>query len=139
MDNNTAALIVDEITGKTIESIIEHNTHSWDGYKITFVGGEHLNIKLSNGQCCCENWGVSIVEPNNELNESNTWINKQINQMTIELSNNDDDNNESSLNIKVEFITNDGKFTIILYNEHNGYYSHDYFIETTKLHMKGSI
>lgn len=97
----------------------------WDGYKI-FMSDKNKNIvcKISNRALCCEKFGVYCKNKNLDK-----FIGAEYLGVKIEKKENEEKYEvDGKINILIE--TNKGTINILLFNEHNGYYSHDYFIQT---------
>lgn len=102
---------------------ILNNSNQWLGYKIKMTdSSKNIVCKIENGQQCCENFGVYTE------NELNDFIGAQYYSVNVE---NDILNDNDGMNtIKICINTSKGKINIQFYNEHNGYYCHDVFIQT---------
>jgi hypothetical protein len=94
----------------------------WLGYKIIMSDDtKNITCKISNDNLCCENWGVYTKD------KLNDFIGSEYNSISIgEIEKSTD----YMVKIKIIIHTNKGKITIIFYNEHNGYYPHDVYIES---------
>ena len=102
-----------------------NNNGHWLGYKIKMNNSsKNIICKIENGQQCCERFGVYT---NNELNN---FIGAEYHSVDIGnvIFNKGDCDNMAIIEIFIN--TNRGKISIQFYNEHNGYYSHDVFIQT---------
>jgi hypothetical protein len=101
-------------------------SNSFDGYKITTDQQEILCL-ISNGQSCCESWG--IFESQDDYSD---FIGATLNDVKIV---------DTALNVEkwnkdfeygldaggvmfVNFETDAGTFQLAAYNSHNGYYGH---------------
>jgi hypothetical protein len=110
-----------------IEKItILNNLNQWLGYKIKITdSSKNIICKIENEQHCCERFGVYTK---NELNDFIGAEYYSVNIGKIVFSNSD--YNDYMKTIKISINTNKGKINIQFYNEHNGYYCHDVFIQT---------
>jgi hypothetical protein len=85
---------------------------------------KNITCKIQNGQKCYEKFGIHTE------NDLNNFIGAEYNSVHIGevISNREDYDYMVSIEITID--TNKGKMKIQFYNEHNGYYSHDVFIQT---------
>jgi len=96
----------------------------WMGYKIIMSDSDkNIAFKIENASNCCEKWGMYTK---NNLNE---FIGAEYYSVAIGKPKIADD--EMSI-IKIKINTNKGNITLQLYNQHNGYYPHDVFIQSEK-------
>lgn len=115
-----------------IKSDVEFQQNSYkgyDGYEIKLDNGVSYFVGISNKQQCCESWGYfDTLDDLNELiglelrdivftdsNRSNSYVSEFTSEHGVEI--------ESCLFVTIN--TNKGSYQLVLYNEHNGYYSHD--------------
>ena len=100
----------------------------YDGYKVV-TEKEKIKILIENGQSCCENWGMlesqddldyfvgaELLDIELTYDGINETITKEI-----------DDDDECSAQL-ITFKTDRGNFQLGVYNSHNGYYGHSFFI-----------
>ena len=106
--------------------IILNNSNQWLGYKIKMTdSSKNIICKIDNNQQCCENFGVYTE------NELNDFIGAEYYSVIVENDSlNDSDYNDNMEKIKISINTSKGKINILFYNEHNGYYAHDVFLQT---------
>lgn len=97
----------------------------WEGYKITMSDPiKNIVCKISSRSQCCETFGVYCNKSNiKEL------IGQQYQSVSITYPV-FDDNDFSELKLVLSIITNVETVEIELFNYHNGYYQHDYYIKT---------
>lgn len=118
-----------------VESIDIFNDNSnlhtkFDGYTIRIKHGDKLdaiNVKISNGQKCCEDWNVysSLSDKNiNNIIGSEILDISYIKPNDIDICD-EDESAEIIVAIKYKLNNIDDEFKIYLYNHHNGYYSHE--------------
>jgi len=102
-----------------------NNNGHWLGYKIKMNNSsKNIICKIENNQQCCERFGVYT------MNELNNFIGAEYHSVDIgNVVFNDGDYDNMAI-IEIFINTNRGKICIQFYNEHNGYYSHDVFIQT---------
>lgn len=145
--NNKVLDIQQTLIGRTITNITKtipaKNVHGygqavtrWDYYQIDVDGGNYLKIAIDNYQSCCEHWGIV----NRKEKDESTIIGGTITNLTIDVSNKRDQRTEDYSNsVTITLTTTNGPLTIYLFNEHNGYYSHQYYIRTKKTNAHGQI
>jgi hypothetical protein len=96
----------------------------WMGYKIIMSDSDkNITFKIENLGNCCEKWGMYTK---NNLTE---FIGAQYYSVSIGKPIIADD--MMSI-IKIKINTDKGRITLQLYNQHNGYYPHDVFIQSEK-------
>lgn len=99
-------------------------TH-YTGVDITLDDGRHVKFGISNGQHCCESW--DYLHPADDyseyigaeylgLRDIDTWPEFSRNQDIV-----DDDYGCFQA---MEVMTSKGPLQFVVYNEHNGFYSH---------------
>jgi hypothetical protein len=109
----------------TIVRIEKHETkYEWLGYTIHMSDrSKNITCKISNAANCCEKFGVHVQNTN--LSE---FIGAEYQAVYItEKITNDCD---LVVIVQISIHTNRGPIVIQLYNEHNGYYAHDFYIQT---------
>ena len=118
----------------TIKNIIKLGVDGigWIGYKVVMSdASKNIICKMNNYQQCYEDFDVVI---NPRLVPPSDFIGAEYYSVEVK----DDDvnkyNDESYFNRAIIVIirTNKGILTILLYNEHNGYYNHEIYIKTEK-------
>ena len=113
----------------------EETYGNYDGCIIT-TDKQVIKTGVEDGQWCCENYGVMTSE--DDLNDYmgsqllsihlvDTELNKK--KWVDKFGNYDDEVSAMFINIE----TSNGTFQIVLYNEHNGYYGHEAYIESKQL------
>ena len=114
----------------TIQHIeIMDDPNRWKGYKIVMNDTtKNITCKISNEQDCCEVYGAHI-STDTSLND---FIGAQYHSVHItkDVKDEVEDCGDISIRIDITILTDRGTITIQLYNEHNRYYPHDFFIET---------
>jgi hypothetical protein len=96
----------------------------WMGYKIIMSDKKkNITCKIENSQYCCENWGIHTIS---NLNE---FIGAEYYSIDV-VEKGKTDENENMMILDVIITTNRGNITLCFYNEHNGYYPHDVFIQS---------
>ena len=97
----------------------------WIGYKIIMSDStKDITCKIENAHKCCEKWGVYTKS---NLDE---FIGAEY--RSIDVSKIKKEEYEEMRMVDITITTNRGSITLYLYNEHNGYYSHEVFIESEK-------
>ncbi len=134
-----------------IESIEELNGHkfdedhysSYDGFKVK-TNKQEIYMVINNGQSCCEDWGSIIVNDDDKyfLGAELTSIEKvddSLNPNKIS-SNSGDEYWSNEKNIMfININTNKGTLQLAVYNQHNGYYSHDVLFVSNQLKVDDSL
>ena len=125
--------------------------HTCCSVKFNFNENCKINIKISEETNCCEVFGIYIIRDNISMNDMEEYISKEltnidlvfnegnsnfeivgkkINETNKQISFNLNNKNMSENPIfRLYFGENEHPLDIMLYNEHNGYYSHDCYIE----------
>ena len=110
----------------TIERInVIRGKYEWSGY--TFIMSDpskNITCKISNSQNCCERFGIYTKC---KLEE---FIGAEYYSVNITRNVNNGKYSDLFSSVEVSIRTNIGTILIILYNEHNGYYPHDFFTQT---------
>lgn len=112
-----------DTTIQRIESFDDPNY--WLGH--TFVMSDstkNITCKIENSRNCCEKWGVYTES------KLDDFIGAEYYSIDIRKVKTDKYDEMKSIIITID--TNRGKITIHLYNEHNGYYEHDVFIQSER-------
>lgn len=100
------------------------NPHYWMGYKFTISDStKNITCKIENSKKCCEKYGMHTKS------NLNDFIGAEYHSVDISEERNLGPCEEMSM-VNIIIHTNRGDITINFYNEHNGYYSHDVFIQT---------
>ena len=108
----------------TIQRIdIIESKYEWSGY--TFVMSDtskNITCKISNSPNCCEQFGIYTKQTLRDFigaEYQSVNIHKDVSNEYLVFS-----------RVDVSISTNRGTILIQLYNEHNGYYPHDFFTQT---------
>jgi hypothetical protein len=95
----------------------------WMGYKIIMSDTtKNITCKIENSRNCCEKWGIHTKSNFNEFIGAEYY--------SIDIHKQNRKKYEEMRMVNITITTNRGIITLHLYNEHNGYYSHDVFIES---------
>lgn len=109
------------------ETSFDHNASGYnsnfDGFVVTCEDGSTVKIGIESGQCCCENWGYLVSEDDLSDFIGATITEVEVVDEALDASKVPELYEGSSMFINVE--TTKGKFQVVAYNEHNGYYSHN--------------
>jgi hypothetical protein len=96
----------------------------WMGYNITMSDTtKNITCKIENAHICCEKWGIHTET------KLNDFIGAEYYSIVTKIKKKNDD---ELVTLVVTISTNRGNIILHLYNDHNGYYSHDVFIECEK-------
>lgn len=104
----------------------------YDGYLIK-TDKQEIFLGVSNGQCCCESWGVVLSEDT---------VDDYVGGYLIDIKVTDKALNSKVLNevyydeggvMFVDLITTRGVLQFAVYNSHNGYYGHDAIVRSHDL------
>ena len=101
---------------------------NWSGYEIIMSDvSKNIICKIDSRPQCCEEFGVCI---NTTLQSYSDFIGSKYYSVELkdDLSGNIDVYYSASKFVIIH--TSKGMLTIQLYNEHNGYYPHDVYIQT---------
>jgi hypothetical protein len=94
----------------------------WMGYKFTMSDKtKNITCKIDNSAKCCEKWGAYTKS---KLSE---FIGAEYRGMNVSKIKKDEYDFMRIIDVTIQ--TNRGDIVIHVYNEHNGFYSHDVFIE----------
>jgi hypothetical protein len=97
----------------------------WMGYRIVMSDTtKNIICKIQNARNCCEKWGIYTK------NNLNAFIGAEY--YSIDICKQNKKKYEEMRIVDITVATNRGNITLHLYNEHNGYYSHDVFIQSEK-------
>lgn len=112
--------------------------HGWLGYEI-ILSDKKVICKIDNNANCCEVFGASLKLNETFIDTSNfELINQFIGAEVFDISYSKADIEDYN-SISCTIITSYGQITIIIYNEHNGYYPHQYMISTGDEIIKGNL
>ncbi len=115
---------------------------SFDGYKIT-TDKQNIFIVISNGQCCCEDWGyLSSEDDFEDFIGADLLDIKSVDKDLLVESLKDTEELEyigdgDAVFINIE--TSKGALQFVLYNSHNGYYGHTYKIISKQYNDEGCL
>ena len=109
----------------TIQHIyLINNEYEWQGYKIVMSDkSKNIVCKISNIANCCEKFGICTK------NDLQSFVGAEYKSITTK-THEDPDNYDYMRIVDVAIQTNRGEILIQLYNEHNGYYPHDFFVQS---------
>lgn len=95
---------------------------SYDGYVITTDEGS-IKVGVDNRSCCCENWGyLNSLDNPNDFVGAEVFSVKVVDEALV-VYENFEIYEGGAMFVNIE--TNKGVFQLVVYNEHNGHYSHD--------------
>jgi hypothetical protein len=132
---------------------IEHRNSKWIGYNIQLSDDTSIVVKLDNHEQCCEKFGAYIQVDGKFIDDGAItaefpFIGAQI--VSIEVS--DIETSEhakhdteyrnpsnSEVMLYVTITTSKGSLVIYLYNEHNGYYPHEYVVDIRGKIIRGDL
>ena len=129
--------IILSIEDKCFERRDQKYLNSYDGYVIQ-TSNRVVLAGIDNIQSCCERYGyiTSHDDPSEfigaellDIRITDSLLN------SIELP---EDVYEDSA-IFITFITSRGDFQLVVYNEHNGYYSHEVFVSSNQLNYSENL
>jgi hypothetical protein len=108
-----------------IQNILSiNNKYEWQGYEFKMSDkSKNITCKISNSANCCERFGVYT---NCNLSD---FIGAEYQSVNITTRAKTDEYDYMRI-VDVTIQTNLGEIVIILYNDHNGYYPHDFFTQT---------
>ena len=125
--------IVEEYNNDTISKYAK-----LDGYKIT-TNIQEILVLINNYQSCCESWGYLTSLDNLTDFDGSELLNIELVDIELnsivyeELQENMVSQNEAMF---VNFHTSNGKFQMVVYNSHNGYYGHNVYLISNQLKHK---
>ncbi len=125
---------------EVIKEIIELDNYNkyYDGYKI-ITSEQEILFLIDNRQNCCEDWGYIISEDDTTSFTGAELLNIEttdINRIKKELSNY---SHEELNSIFIDVNTSRGTLQFALYNDHDGYYSHDIIIKSKQLSIESNL
>lgn len=105
--------------------------HKYDGYVIQ-TSSRKVLAGINNIQSCCEDWGyiTSHDDPSEFIGAE--LLDIRITDSLLKSIKLPEDVYEDSA-MFITFITNRGYFQLVVYNEHNGDYSHEVFVSSNQL------
>ena len=112
-------------TTATIQHIYPINgKYEWQGYEIVMSDqSKNIICKISNSANCCEKFGICTKS------QLAYFIGSEYQSVRVSTRPQDDDYDYMHI-VDVSIQTDRGEILIQLYNEHNGYYPHDFFTQT---------
>lgn len=115
---------------------------SFDGYKIE-TNKQVILFLINNGQGCCEEWGYMTSEDDLESFIGSELVSienvEEFNGKIKKTFVNDFYNEEPSDSILINLNTSKGTLQFALYNDHNGYYGHSYYIRSVQFEDNGVL
>lgn len=112
---------------------------SFDGFQI-ITDLQTIQIGISSGQCCCENFGCIIT--NDDTKEfigaelkSLAIVDKVLNNKKIDEIEYVDEGEIMFVNLE----TSEGLLQFVAYNSHNGYYGHDAVLISKQLNHETTL
>jgi hypothetical protein len=106
---------------KSIETF--DNPDYWVGHKFIMSDSSmDITCKMENSHKCCEKWGVYTESNLNEFIGAEYY--------SLDVVEKNTDKYDYMYMVTLTINTSKGKIIIYFYNEHNGYYSHDVFIQS---------
>ncbi len=125
-------------TKEIIETITEcdfdHDRSEFEGYVIK-TNLQTIKVGISSDQSCCEQYGYvsSLDNPEEFIGASLSKINIVDKLLTsIDVDTRTKSNILNGNAMFVNFYTSVGKFQVVAYNMHNGYYGHDAVLVSTQ-------
>lgn len=109
----------------TIKNILSINSkYKWQGYEFIMSDPtKNITCKISNSANCCERFGV--------YTECRLAEFLGAEYQSVDITNRKPTDEFDYMRIvDIEIQTNRGTILLQLYNEHNGYYPHDFFTQT---------
>lgn len=101
----------------------------WYGYTFTMSDtSKNITCKIENFHKCCEKFGVHT---NSVLTD---FIGSEYHSIDIQSVKSNREDYDEMVTMEICIHTNKGTITIKFYNEHNGYYTHDVYIESEHGH-----
>ena len=98
----------------------------WLGYKVVMSDpSKNITCKISHEQECCEQYGAHVDAPLESFVGA-TYVSVTTEEQVGRVH----EDMDMSVRVIVCLHTDRGTITMTLYNEHNGYYCHDFYIET---------
>jgi len=113
------------ITGITEVDVPDH----WTGFTIRLSDpAKNITCKIENWQKCCEKWGADTDRETIHEFIGAEYLFTEIQDVQCE------EEYSQMVFVEIHIHTNQGILTIRLHNEHNGYNTHQVFIETEHGH-----
>lgn len=105
------------------EATFNIGRNSYEGYVITLFDGNTIQVGIENHQDCCEQWGYLHSE-----DELTDFVGSEVLSVEVvdaALSTTKVPELYEGSVMFVNINTSAGKFQLVAYNDHNGYYSHE--------------
>lgn len=124
-----------------IISIKEYSEKGFEGFEV-LTDKQQIRMKISSGQSCCEQFGYfSCNDDVNDFVGANLLDVRLVDQAlsTVEMTNEGINVNDKYFEGGLMFVnleTDRGTLQFVLYNMHNGYYSHEARVESTQLNCQ---
>ncbi len=139
MSANNSIFVKSNLNLTISEVEMIHDTH----YMIRFNESFYLQLYLCPEHNCCEKFGINFMYKNKPVFlNSLPLVGKKINKIIFNYNNNNESNKYEydELNEKIILLeTSIGNIIVTLYNNHNGYYSHDFEINLHTLKEKYNL
>lgn len=117
----------------------QNDWQSFVGYQV-ITNKQTIKVGISDGQCCCEDYGYLITNDNTEdfiganlLGVS--IVDTALNNKKLEPI----EHLEEGGAMFVNFETSNGVLQLVAYNAHNGYYGHDAVLISKQLNHEESL
>lgn len=101
------------------------NITKYDGYSIKFDNNNYLQFKINNERCSGEEWNV-WSEDDRQLNK---FVGSTIIGISVKVINEKKEYGYTECCITFTIKTNKGFLKLFIFNQHNGYYSHECIID----------
>lgn len=118
------------------EEVFGDKEETYSGFTIKTNLGE-IKLGITNGNLCCENWGYLMSQ-----DDLSCFIGAHLLDYfttTEQLETVEIPELYEGAVIFVTFVTTAGEFQFAAYNEHNGYYGHEVFIQSDKFCERETI
>jgi hypothetical protein len=115
--------------------------YRWDGsvsflgYKITTSKNEYIGLYISSDTMCCEDFGAELYFRGIVV-ECNSIVGSIVKDIKFDY---DSLNTEEYQSTNIIIETNRGTIKLLIYNEHNGYYSHEYIARIYGRQERGDL
>ena len=122
------------------EVIDDEHEIGWSGYVIT-TDAQRIEISITNYQDCCEQWGYAMSEDDTDYYIGAQFLDIKVVTKDLakkSLSEHADYLDEGDA-MFVDVETSKGVLQFVLYNSHNGYYSHSARVVSTQLQVEESL
>jgi len=126
-----------------IQRIEKFNENGYVGWKVSTNKGD-ISLSIENVELCCEDFGANLYMGDLVLTDENMldffFVDDEIETVKFDADprfRNDDKRNQTSITIEICGEVHD--LTLVVYNEHDGYYSHAYVAEIFGKRTCGSL